>query len=100
MGMGTKEMECITYYDLGLKVKGFKDHLALQESWMRNVAYSAYSPHLGKKAKTLTLEKFWPIPEVDSKKKKAQKMTPERRARVSNTIKELMAGNGKTRDDN
>ena len=100
MGMAPKEMECMTYYDLGLKVKGFNQHIARQEGWFRNVAYSAYSPHLGKKAKTLTLEKFWPVPELDKHHKKKKEMTPERIARVGSLIKEMAGKNGKTRDDN
>lgn len=100
MGMGYREMECMTYYDVCLKVKGFQQQLAVQENWARNIAYSAYSPHLGKKAKTLTLEKFWPVPELDDRRKKIQKLTPERQQRVGDTIKELMRKtNGKTRDD-
>lgn len=99
MGMGYKEMECMTYYDLGLKIKGFRQQMAIQENWMRNIAYSAYSPHLGKKAKTLTVEKFWPVPEIDEKRRKEKKLTPERQKRVAGNIGDIMkkmAGNGKT----
>lgn len=101
MGMSPKEMECTTYYDIGIKVKGFREYMAARENWMRNVAYSAYSPHLGRKAKTLPVEKFWPIPEIDDKRKKANRLTPERRQRVGAAIKDIIgATSGKTRDDN
>lgn len=97
MGMSVREMECMTYHDLMCKIKGFRTYSATLEHWHRIMAYSAYAPHLGRKAKTLTLEKFWPIPELDAKRKKDQKMTPERRARVGSVISDIMkAGNGKT----
>lgn len=61
--MSSKEFDCITFYDLDLKIEGFLNNERRQSEEGRFKAYTAYiAPHLDpKKLKGLTPQKFMPF---------------------------------------
>lgn len=67
--MSPKEYDCITYSDFELKVVGFKSGRDWYENIFRTVAFIIFKGYADpKKTKTMTLEKFWPMKDISSKK--------------------------------
>ena len=59
--MSVHEYECMTYYDLNLKIQGFADGQRKDEAIKRMMAYmSLIAPHAN--LKKLKFDKMWPSP--------------------------------------
>lgn len=63
MGMQPKEFDCITAYDLDLKLEGFYESFKSRREMDRFMAFSAYiAPCLDRKeVAKVTIEKFLPL---------------------------------------
>lgn len=88
--MNSKDYDCITYYDLELKIKGHREAQKRQDALFREVAYNAFfAPYQDpKKLKTWTREKFWSIYEQNT----VAEMSEERRVRIAGMIKKINNG--------
>lgn len=85
MGMTPKEYDCITFYDLQLKINGFRELQKRQDALFREVAYNAFfAPYQDpKKLRNLTREGFWRIYD----EKTSVKIDDAKRQRLVNIIK-------------
>lgn len=85
MGMSPKDYDCITYYDLQLKIRGHREAQKRQDALFREVAYNAFfAPYQDpKKLKTWTREKFWTIYSHGE----TNEISPEKRKRLADLIK-------------
>lgn len=84
MDMTPKEFDCITFYDLELKIKGHREAQKRQDALFREVAYNAFfAPYQDpKKLRHLSREGFWPI----YVEKTTIKIDDEKRKRLVNLI--------------
>lgn len=83
--MTPKEYDCITFYDLQLKINGFRELQKRQDALFREVAYNAFfAPYQDpKKLRNLTREGFWRIYD----EKTSVKIDDAKRQRLVNIIK-------------
>lgn len=95
IGMSSKEFDCITYFDLELKIKGYNKKIDHKDFMLREIAFSSYiGSHIDPKSlKGINRQKFLPL-RFD--KKTTPKITEERKNRLADLIKKVK--NGKAGD--
>lgn len=92
MNMTPKEFDCITFYDLELKIKGHREAQKRQDALFREVAYNAFfAPYQDpKKLRNMTREGFWPI--YGEKETKALIIDDAKKKRLADLIKKMNNG--------
>lgn len=85
MGMSSKEYDCITYFDLELRMTGHREYQKRQDALFREIAYNAFfAPYQDpKKLKNFKREQFWPIYTSTP----STKIDSQRRSRLVDIIK-------------
>lgn len=94
LGMSSKEYDCITYFDLELKIKGYNKKQDHTDFMLREIAYSAYiGSHIDPKSlKGVTRQKFLPL-RFDKPEKKVN--FKAKKQAFLELLKQVNKGNGK-----
>lgn len=67
--MTPKEYDCMTYYDISLKIEGYQDKRNREDEVSRLIAFSAYVSANIKIKKGFTPQKFWQLAHDKPEKK-------------------------------